>query len=132
MALHVGADPPVWQGQLQGLAFLDVLQHLRKARADSEAEGSLLFHVLFSTTRLLAGRLGAPAAAPLRPSRLYMEFEGCERFCTGSAGISRNSWSLVRDFHGRLRKILNLKLRNPTRNRGSCGFAGPSQSSVEC
>ena len=63
----VGADAPVRQGELlQGLAFLDVVQHLGKARANSETEGAPLFHALLSTARRPAGRLGGPAAA-LRP-----------------------------------------------------------------
>ena len=32
------------RGSFKGLAFLDVFQRLREARADSEAEGPLLFH----------------------------------------------------------------------------------------
>ena len=43
-----------------------VVQHLGKARANSETEGAPLFHALLSTARRPAGRLGGPAAA-LRP-----------------------------------------------------------------
>ena len=59
VALHVSAHAPVWQ--------VDVFQHLRKARAHAEAEGSLFFHAFASTARRLAERLGGLAAAQRRP-----------------------------------------------------------------
>ena len=50
------------------LAFFDVFQHLREARTRSEGEGSLFFHVLSTSARPAAVRLGALAAAPRRPT----------------------------------------------------------------
>ena len=66
VALHIDAHAPVWQGQLQGLAFLDIVQHFRKAARGSRRLCSSM--LLLSTTRRLAGRLGGLAAAQRRPS----------------------------------------------------------------